>query len=362
MTCKKCGKELDASWVACPFCGAKVKQARAKKRGNKEGSIYKRGKTWTARITTEVYTVDGKLHQKRPSKGGFASRAAAAAYLSTLSQAPARKAPTLEHYHDIFSSGKCEKLSKDKQVAYKTAWKKIPDDLKGRPINLVTVGDLQQVINDKCSTYYPARDIRALMNHLFRLAAVDGNANPDLPDLLELPTLEEGEREPFTEEEQKLLWKAYENGNLDAGLPLLMIYTAMMTGEIRKLRTDMIHWADREIVGVGLKTKERKRKSVLLPETIMPVLESIAAGKDGLLYPMPEDDFYMLYYAALTSAGITRHLTPYSCRHTTATALAIDENVAPQTIRRIMRWSSTRMLDRYAHPSDEDAREALRSL
>ena len=47
-------------------------------------------------------------------------------------------------------------------------------------------------------------------------------------------------------------------------------------------------------------------------------------------------------------------MEPYCCRHTTATALAIDRQIAPQTVQRIMRWSSTRMLDRYAHP-DEDA-------
>lgn len=362
MDCKKCGKSLEEAWIACPFCGAKVKQARAKKRGNREGSIYKRGKTWTARITTETYTVDGKLKQKRPSKGGFATRAEALLFLSTLTKEPVKKAPSLEYYHSVFEAGKLQKLSKDKKGAYCTAWNKIPDDLKGRPIDCITVGEMQQVINEKCPTFYPARDVRALLNHLFRLAAADGNANPGLPDLLALPTLEETEQEVFTEAEQRLLWESYEKGNTNAGLPLLLIYTGMMTGEIRKLRTDMIHWEEKEIVGSGLKTKVRRKKSILLPDTILPVLESLTLGKEGLLFPVCENKFYKLYYAALQTAGITRQLTPYACRHTTATALAIDENIAPQTIRRVMRWSSTRMLDRYAHPKDNDARQALQSL
>ena len=71
--------------------------------------------------------------------------------------------------------------------------------------------------------------------------------------------------------------------------------------------------------------------------------------------------FYALYYDALTRAGC-RRLTPYSCRHTTATALAVTENIAPQTVRKIMRWSTTKMLDRYAHPSDTDAAAAVESL
>ena len=64
----------------------------------------------------------------------------------------------------------------------------------------------------------------------------------------------------------------------------------------------------------------------------------------------------------LSTDDIKRHLTPYSCRHTTATVLAIHENVAPQTLQRIMRWKSTRMMDRYVTPSDTDARKAVNKI
>lgn len=57
-----------------------------------------------------------------------------------------------------------------------------------------------------------------------------------------------------------------------------------------------------------------------------------------------------------------RPLSPYSCRHTTATALAITENIAPQTVKRVMRWSNSRMLDRYAHPDNADALAAVNAI
>lgn len=88
----------------------------------------------------------------------------------------------------------------------------------------------------------------------------------------------------------------------------------------------------------------------------------IAQHPQGRFYTMNEEDFYAMYYQALTDAGVTRHLTPYSCRHTTATALAVSAGIAPQTVQRIMRWSSTKMMDRYVHPDDEDAREALNQI
>ena len=176
--------------------------------------------------------------------------------------------------------------------------------------------------------------------------------------------MQEAKVEPFTEEEQLQLWFSYESGNADAAIPLIMIYTGMMTGELRKLTVDMIDLESKTIsTEVGLKTKERKKKPMLLPDDIIPVLEDVMTRTgSGLLYPMTEQAFYKLYYSALSAAGITRHLTPYSCRHTTATVLAVHENVAPQTLQRIMRWKSTRMMDRYVTPSDYDARKAVNRI
>jgi integrase len=125
----------------------------------------------------------------------------------------------------------------------------------------------------------------------------------------------------------------------------------------------MISLDEKLITGVGLKTKERKKKAVLLPDDIIPVLEDvISKAETDILFNMHEETFYKRFYQALKQAGITRHLTPYSCRHTTATVLAVHENVAPQTLQRIMRWKSTRMMDRYVTPSDQDARKAVNRI
>ena len=45
-----------------------------------------------------------------------------------------------------------------------------------------------------------------------------------------------------------------------------------------------------------------------------------------------------------------------------ATASAITEGIAPQTIKKVMRWSTTRMLDRYAHPDQTDVRAAIDTI
>lgn len=361
MDCQKCKRPLEDGWKVCPWCGVSAQKPRAQsRRQNGTGNAYKRGKTWTARVTLGITLSNGKVRQLRKTKGGFSTKTEALKYCAVLAEQKTefRAVPTLDYYYGAFLNGKGDKLSPSKQTAYRIAFNKLAP-LSNRPIDTISVTELQGLMSRTCPTYYPARDMRVLLSHLYKLAAVDGYANASLPGLLELPKLQEETREPFTQEEQAALWRSYEAGNTNASIPLIMIYTGLMTGEMRNLTAEMVDLENKEIVGVGLKTETRKKSSVLLPDAILPVLSDVlSVTPEGKLYPMNEMAFYDLYYDALERAG-TRRLTPYSCRHTAATALAVDENIAPQTVQRLMRWSSTKMMDRYVHPSEDTAREAV---
>lgn len=363
MNCRKCSRPVEDAWVACPYCGAVLKRKKpAQKRGNRQGSVYKRGKTWEVRVTLDTYMKDGKPFQKRTSKSGFATRTEALAYIAKLTSGDVIESPSVAHYWEAFKAGKYASLSESKQTAYNIAWKRL-DSIQARQIRSLSVGELQEVINDKCTSYYTARDVRVLLHHLYKIAAAEGKANASLPDLLEIPAMEETEQQPFSETEQAALWKSYEDGNANAAYPLIMIYTGMMPGELLRLTVGMIDWEKKEINGVGMKTKVRKNASLLVPDAVLPLLQTLSEGKAPAdkIVQRNKDNFYLDYYDALEKAQV-RKLPPYSCRHTTATALAITEGVAPQTVRKIMRWSTTRMLDRYAHPDLADARAAIESL
>lgn len=335
-------------------------------RANGTGSVYydSRAKRWVAQIVTgKHYTTDMKIRFEYKRKYFKARTDALKAVSDMEDEKQARPDFTVSYYYAALERGKLASLSPDKQTCYKIAYNRLKT-LWSRQVKDLTINDLQAVISASCASYYPARDVRALLNYIFRLAAADDrDINPVLPTLLQLPKMEETQVEPFTEEEQLQLWISYESGNMNAAIPLIMIYTGLMTGEMRKLSRTMIDLVGKEIIGVGLKTKERKKKSVLLPDDIIPVLEDVMlSAKTDLLYPVTETVFYQMYYAALKTAGIIRHLTPYSCRHTTATVLAVHENVAPQTLQRVMRWRSTRMMDRYVTPSETDARKAVNRI
>lgn len=370
MICPRCSREIPYDAMLCCYCGrtiVKKPPARVHQRGNGSGTAWKRGKTWTAVATVKYFVDDdGKKHLIRKTKSGFKTRNEALEYCKVLKTGKAngeKRIMTLEEYWNLYKNGDLLKLSASKQSAYKTAWKKCKS-IMYTPVNLLTVADLRKIVNDNAHSYYTARDMKVLLNHLFYLAAADRAADKDLPGFILLPDLEEKERQPFTLEEQAALWRVYDEGDRRAAIPLIMIYTGMMPGEIQNLKLDMIDIDSQRISGVGMKTKIRKSSPVYLPDTIIPILVDEmqrSTSKSGYVWPRSEDKFYENYYAVLEAAGC-RRLEPYSCRHTTATALAITENIAPQTIKKVMRWSTTKMLDKYAHPQDDDALAAVNAL
>lgn len=377
MICTKCKSELVPGAIFCHQCGKKLtatKKSRTKSRGNGTGTAFKRGSTWTAQVVVKYedlppFDLDNPENQ-RPrkkitrSKGGFKTRDEALRYCPVLKNGPQKpdQAPTLAHYWDVYTDGQFEALSESKQYAYKAAWKKL-DKIRNTHIDQLTVADLQKAVAEKCKTYYTARDAKVVLTALFKIAAAEGYVRQEIPSFVQLPKMEETERIPFSETEQAALWKLYEAGDMRAAAPLLMIYTGMMPGEAMRLTVDNFDLENHLITGVGLKTKVRKATPIVLADSIMPVAEALIAHAqpDGKIWKGKKVPFYRNYYDVLKDAGC-RELSPYSCRHTTATALAITENIAPQTVKKVMRWSNSRMLDRYAHPETSDALAAVNTL
>ena len=348
---------------------SETKKHRTKSRGNGTGTAYWSGKYryWIAQAIVAWRIPEDETKPLIPvkkTKGGFKRKEDALAYCQTLRNGPEKHvtAPTLAEYWEVYQNGEYEDLSASKKQAYRTAWKKL-EKIHNERIDQLTVSDLQQIAAEKCSTYYTTKDVRALLINMFEIAAAEGWVRKEIPTFIRLPRLEETERTPFSATEQAALWKAYESGDLRAAAPLLMIYTGMMPGEAMALRVDQIDLDGHRIHGAGMKTKVRKQTDIVLAETIIPLVQDLIdhAQPSGFIWKRNEDTWYADYYAALEAAGC-RRLTPYSCRHTTATALAITEGIAPQTVKKIMRWSTTAMLDRYAHPDQKDALTAVNRL
>lgn len=338
------------------------KKQRKKVRANGTGCAVRRGSTWTCVVTMD-WVADPNDPSKpkkaiRKTKGGFKTKRDALNYCPILLAGGFEKpvqAPRLSEYWKIYSEGDMLKISKGKQSAYRTAWNKLKPIHDVR-VDAITVELLRKTVSEACKTFDPAKDCKSLLSNLFELAAADRFAVRELPSYIVLPEHVENEPVPFNKEEQAKIWKAYDNGDQRAAAILLMVYTGLMPGEAMILKVENINLEERTITRAGLKTKIRKRTPVVIADCIMPIVEDLIknARPSGYLWTRNEKLWYDNYYAVLEETGC-RKLPPYSCRHTTATALSVDQNVAPQTIRKIMRWSTMRMLDRYSHPQTEDA-------
>ena len=341
---------------------------KPKVRGNGMGCAFRRGNTWTACVTVGWKLPSDPTKKKIPirrTKGGFATKKDAIAYCPTLLAGgiePRKEVPRLSDYWRTYSEGKMLEISKGKQSAYRTAWNKLKP-IQDVRMDCISVDLLQKTIDDACKTFDPAKDCKSLLSNLFELAAAERYAARELPSFITLPEHEEKERIPFSKDEQKAIWKVYDDGDRRAAAHLLMIYSGMMPGELQLLRVEHINLEKRIILRAGLKTKVRKRTPVVIADCILPVVADLIehAQPSGYIWKRNEKAWYENYYAVLEKAGC-RKLSPYSCRHTTATALAVDQKVAPQTIKKIMRWSTTRMLDKYAHPQVSDALEGVNKI
>lgn len=364
MNCKKCGGAIPDGGLFCPFCGIRqVRKPPAKRRGNGSGYAYQRGKTWTLRVTLG-YTVDanGKTVRLYRTKGGYPTKAEALRHVEELKGSRSAAAPTLADLWVIYKDGPFTKLSSSKQTAYKIAWSKLAQ-VSHIPVNELTIRDLTACVSEKAPTYYPAKDMKTVLSRLYDYAMAEQYVTAKLPDYIELPALNESEPQPFSEIEIRSLWRGYGAGDKFAGYILLMIYSGMMPGELLDLKMDMIDWELNEIIGAGKKTKERKKTPLVLADIIVPVLDDlcqISQSKIGKLVCLNKDKFYSEFYDCLARNGC-RRLTPYSCRHTTATALALG-NIAPSVIQKVMRHAKFSTTQRYIHPDTASMRDAVNKL
>lgn len=374
MNCIKCGATLLEGANFCHVCGKKQSMEqptrKRKTRGNGTGTAFKRGNTWTARAAGYSFTTtDGEtsaVHRIRPSRGGFRTKKDALEWAMSMGKQAETHAPSLLLLWTGWSENDMEKLSKDKQAAYKKARQRL-EPIIARSIDTLTLDDLQSVVNEKATSYYTARDMKSLLSHLYTRAMASNGARwgvtVNLSRFIVLPTLEEKEPEAFSESEINKIWEAWDSGLLFSGFLLLMIYSSMMPGELLSCKKEMIDFEKCEIYGCGRKTKKRKETPIVFPEFIAPVLTELCNSEEysgDMLCPMCETIFYRAYHASTVKIGI-RDLPPYACRHTTATA-AVKKGVDLSVIQQIMRHSKLASTQRYIHVAPEAMHAGINKL
>lgn len=92
---------------------------------------------------------------------------------------------------------------------------------------------------------------------------------------------------------------------------------------------------------------------------ILPKRKRPMVSDTSILF-LDKTTFYEEYHIFTKKYGI-RDLPMYSCRHTTATALALAE-VVPSVIQKVMRHAKFSTTQKYIHPDTKDALDAINKL
>jgi len=240
-------------------------------------------------------------------------------------------------YEKLQQTERYKRLSDEKKKTWKYAFQKCSRLWPVKDFREIRYENLASCIEGL--TYYPARDVKVLLNAMYQLADKLELCDKNYAALLELPQMgEAGEKEVFTEEELQALWRC-EDPFKD--YILIMCYTGLRPVEMQKLRTSDIHLDEGYMTG-GQKTELSKKSRIVYPRILVPVLERFKP------YAACRSQFGKKFDETLKAAGITRKLTPGCCRHTFITRLTEVEDSAA-TIQQAARHTKYQTTLNYTH-------------
>lgn len=320
MLCPKCKKDMPPGAVFCCFCGKKIQPSTRtpKKRGNGQGTVFKLNGKWAAEVTLGYISDDGQLRRRSRRKQGFETKKAALAYLQELSSNTVKKkSVTVSELYSLYLD--TQTLSENKLRGYKIAYKRIENKVAFRQIDSFTSVELQELVDSSASTYSTRKDIKQILSHLYRLAMRDDYVDKNRAEFIKLPPENRKEREPLTAAEIAELWNDWKQTRSDiAASALIMLYTGMRPGEVRYLQAENIHLDEHYLTG-GNKTTKGRRRKIIIPDIITPVLSDLVAsglyaGK-GISY-LPHS-----WQTYRQEHNIRPSITLHCCRHTYLTAL-----------------------------------------
>lgn len=333
MDCIKCKRQIPGDSVFCMYCGKDQRDTRKRtRRGNNTGTIYKRpdGK-WQVTVTVGWFMKNGK-RCRRTKSATFTKRTDAVNAAPLLIGTPPSSKETVKELHDIYLESKDYAALSDSQkyklkLAY-SRWE--PYEL--RPLASLTVDDLQTLVEKTTDTYYPARDMKVIMSHIYKIAVRREIVQRNKAEDIELPDAPSAKRLCWESEHIAAMWEDYESGNLFTGYLLIMCYCGLRFGELYGLQLENIHLDERYMIG-GEKTEAGIDRIIPISSTVFPIVKRFYEHRKKRLCEMNRDNWYDAYHEATARMGIPDY-PPQTCRHwyfTTLTAKGIQPGIIAET-------------------------------
>ena len=376
MKCRKCHQEIPDGSKFCMFCGVPqdVRQ-NTKARGNGTGSVFKRGKTWTAcRVMGYTIDKDGKLCKTTRSKGGFRTKKEALEYLPKLTSESGKKAMTWQKMYEAWKP--THRAGKSTMDCYAAANKWF------RPIwhlafDRVDIDDLQECLDDCPKGKRTRENMKALAGLLYKYAIPRHMATLNIGQYLIVGGGDMSERAALPDDVLDAIREAV-GAVQGADYILAQCYLGFRPSELLALDVRDYNRRERAFTG-GAKTDAGRDRVVTVSPKIQPIIDRLTRDKiSGPVFCAPDggamslEQYRAMFYRVLEDCGIEnpvegpegakRHrYTPHSCRHTFATLMKRVDGADKDKLE-LIGHTSNEMLRHYQDVSLDDLRRVTDAL
>lgn len=344
MLCRKCKKEIPENSAFCNFCGAKQetvkKSTKGRVRGNGEGTVYQRGKTWTARVIMGWWVDDNCVaHPHLRTKGGFKTKKEALEYIPEL-----RKTENDEFvgitFQNLYFRWKEEhesKVGENTMKGYVSAYNHFKP-IWGRKFSDLVTEDMQKCLDEGDKGRRTKEVMKAVANLMYNYAAARKVVSHNFAQHLYTGNEKKGTHPAFTLKQVEQIREAAATGDIRAIYTYCLIYLGFRPGEMLCLTRDAYHNENgvEYLIGGG-KTEAGTDRTVPISPKIRPYLYELLLKADPYIFPrltgnkpLTDGKFREnLFYPLLADLGIQpipgkgeyATYVPYSCRHTFANLL-----------------------------------------
>ena len=194
MNCLFCKKDIPEQSQYCMFCGRKQERSHHRL-PNGSGTVYKRGQTYTVSMRYWNGSYRASI-----SKGGFKTKRDALAYAPELQKqivhGRTQKISFVDLFGKVQETVRYQKLSDEKKAAWKYAFAKCSALYGCKDVRSLRYEHLKKCIDGL--TYYPARDVKVLLSAMYQLAMKMELVDKNYAEMLELPKLEQNEKDVFS--------------------------------------------------------------------------------------------------------------------------------------------------------------------
>lgn len=306
---------------------------KGRTRGNGQGTVFKRGRTWTARVVIGWRVADdGHAIPIYRSRGGFHTKREALDHCAVLLKSPrAEKQLAMKEIYDAWYAIHETKVSKSTMDCYKAAWKYF-QPLHDMTFAYIDTDDLQECLDDCGQGKRTRENMKALAGLLMKYALPRHQTDMNYADFLYTGDGEKGTHPAFTPA-QVLKLRQSVGVIPHADYLCALIYTGLRPAEFLSLRKE--DYRDGVLYG-GIKTEAGKNRAVPVSPRIKDIIENRLRSVSEYLFPKddgsPMTTNYFrkyIFYQVLADTGIQAmptgdkpaYYTPYSCRHTFANML-----------------------------------------